>query len=77
MCGHYSVKWYTQGSLLLGATHLSLIKYFSPSLFVISPLSPSLQDHILGHHSAGRPGLCRSLSLQEHNRKGGRHILVS
>ena len=25
MCGHYSVEWYTHGTLLLGATHLSLI----------------------------------------------------
>ena len=25
MCGHYSVEWYTHGTLLLGAKHLSLI----------------------------------------------------
>ena len=28
MCGHYSVEWYTHGTLLLGATHLSLILYY-------------------------------------------------
>ena len=27
MCGHYSVEWCTHGTLLLGATHLSLILY--------------------------------------------------
>ena len=28
MCGHYSEEWYTHGTLLLGAAHLSLIYFY-------------------------------------------------
>ena len=42
MCGHYSVEWYTHGTLLLGATHLSLILIvYTSSLFALAMYSGS------------------------------------